>query len=417
MAVDHMRASRDDSESGAGVQEDAAYGAYPEPDSARGGIDSEAVYSSRDFSDIEIDDGETDSAPPGAEAGSKSVARAVLFGLGAVGAGFLAATVGVGTRMASYALAELTRELRENLKRSGNKQSAETSSTTKAGVSEVRTPVGGGASKDKAAGLVNVLADPLSDRPRLGYAALIDSSDSLLGQFIRLQIDVFRDDSDTLEARQRRLQAEKLLHSYGREWASNVAGLVDAYRFSRGFVELVRMPAREFLNKAGLLFSVAPVMHLELTDAYDVAADLFAHPRMAQIRSLSLNDCRLTDADVLALASSPHVRELRWLSLARNDIGPDGVEALASSSGLSNLRFVNLFGNPFDPSEHFAHEDGRIIDTWPSEVVLKSSLSDDTVSWLYATAARADYFPDRFRLARVAPSSMPAESWTALATA
>ena len=189
----------------------------------------------------------------------------------------------------------------------------------------------------------------------------------------------------------------ELTESHARVWSAPVSRFVQDVWFHRGFVELVVLPARDFLDHADRLFSLAPIRHLDLTDVHDVLDELFASEHLARIRSLGLSSCALGDADIEVLANSNHLGELWWLSLADNQIGLDGADALAKSKRLPKLKYVEFGANPVDPGEQFSHDSGFIVETWLPEEGEILERRHGHISWLHLRASRpSDIRADRF---------------------
>lgn len=206
-----------------------------------------------------------------------------------------------------------------------------------------------------------VLAQPVEDEPRLAYAAACDAVGDPRGKFIRAQFRVLKAGKRDLDAKE---EQEQLIAQYGKGWASGVASQVERWVFDRGFVGLVRLSAARFLSMAPALYAKAPILHLELTDAKPVFAELCQSPHLSRIRSLDLAECGLTDAEMNPLAACPHLGELRWLSLAFNQIDTFGAGVLAASKMFPKLRFVRLAGNLANPCERVADDTGIIVDRW-----------------------------------------------------
>jgi hypothetical protein len=153
------------------------------------------------------------------------------------------------------------------------------------------------------------------------------------------------------------LRGHALSTEHGARWAADVRELVDGYVFWRGFVEEVTLPAPRFLANAAALYRRAPILHLTLTDARAVAAELFASPYLSRIQSLSLFRNGLGDAEATLLARSRQLANLTWLDLPMNQIGRVGLEALAASQLLPKLRYVGFEDNAIpDPTPRFADE-------------------------------------------------------------
>jgi len=192
----------------------------------------------------------------------------------------------------------------------------------------------------------------------------------------------------------------ELSESHARVWSAAVSRFVQDVWFHRGFVELVVLPARDFLDHADRLFSLAPIRHLDITDVGDDLVELFASEHLAHIRSLGLSSCALGDADIEVLANSNHLVELWWLSLSDNRIGLDGADALAKSSCLPNLKYVDFGANPVDPVEQFSHDSGFIVETWLPEEGEILERRHGHISWLHLGVDR----PSQVRRDRFGPT-------------
>jgi uncharacterized protein (TIGR02996 family) len=243
-----------------------------------------------------------------------------------------------------------------------------------------------------------VLLAPDDDAPRHLYAEWLglqpDEPSKARAAFIKAQLAVAQ--AGTLSDR---LTSEHLASRYGTEWAGLIARLVTRFRFDRGFIENVTLDAGEFLERAPILFSEAPVRHLDLTGVVAAARTLFLSPSLEPIRSLDLSRNGLTDEHVMLLAASPVLKSLRWLSLADNRIGAEGALALARSPLSEQLVYVAFHGNPFEPNERYSHDDGFVVDSWmPEDGVALESAYGGELRWLrHAARTIEDSVPNRFR--------------------
>lgn len=205
-----------------------------------------------------------------------------------------------------------------------------------------------------------VVADPHDEQARSAYARAIAATDPARAELIEVQLQLTRcrkarirpDDWGKLVHRE-----HALLTAHRARWAAGIRELVDGTLFLRGFVDKVTLPARRFLANAAELYRRAPILHLDLTEVQEVAAELFASPHLARIESLGLSRSGLGDAEASLLAGSPHLGNLTWLDLHMNEIGRSGLEALAASTLLPKLRYVDFADNAIaDPTPRFADE-------------------------------------------------------------
>jgi hypothetical protein len=197
----------------------------------------------------------------------------------------------------------------------------------------------------------NVLANPEPDEPRVAYANEVAASDPARAELVRVQLDNIRSlrAQESVGSRTHWYTRERaLLEQHKDAWARPVTDIpsVQFVKFYRGFVEQVRMSARDFLAHGERLYGRAPVLHLDLVELKPLAAEVFQSPLLARIHSMRLWRNHLGDREMALLAASPHVGRLRWLDLTYNKIGNAGIEALSASSNLPALRYVDLADNP-----------------------------------------------------------------------
>jgi uncharacterized protein (TIGR02996 family) len=227
--------------------------------------------------------------------------------------------------------------------------------------------------------LQRIRAFPDDDAQRLIYADWLEEQggrDADRAAFIRIQVALAGMPADDVR-RPGLLVAERdLLDAYRPEWESPVRGLGMGPVFRRGFVDEVKVAARQFLHHADELFAAGPIRHIHLIDvgqALDAvlespflgrlnALTVFAQhagealargiarcPHLAGLQSLNLGRNRLEDDSAHHLATSPSLTNLLELDLAENDITEAGSHAIAGSQTLSNLKRLELRHNPLGP--------------------------------------------------------------------
>lgn len=242
--------------------------------------------------------------------------------------------------------------------------------------------------------LQRIRAFPDDDVPRLIFADWLDEQagwvtetaerDGLIAraEFIRVQIALARLPEDTtartLDAtRHRLLRAEReLLDRHRDGWAAAFRGLASDWQFRRGFVEEVKIAARQYLRHAHELFAAGPIQHIRLLDvggslpavlrcpylgritALTVYAQHAGEPlaralaraaHLAGLRVLDLRRNRLADEDVGLLAAAPAFANLEELDLGENEIGECGARCLAASPHLGRLTRLELRANRLGP--------------------------------------------------------------------
>ncbi len=236
-----------------------------------------------------------------------------------------------------------------------------------------------------------VLDHPDDDAPRLAYAewcaAQPDEATRARAELIRTQVAIkripleeFRRGAGYVE----QMRVYELLDRYGSEWGEPLRGLADSYEFQRGFVGLVRLPARRFLDNADRLFAIAPIQHVDLTGIRDVSEELFYSPHVQRLRSLAMDRCGLFDIHIQILADSPVAAGLRWISVKHNHLSIKAAEALARSEHLKKLGRVEFLGNPVDPGEQLGWESGEVVASWLPKEGQQLESAFGILPWLHA---------------------------------
>ena len=187
--------------------------------------------------------------------------------------------------------------------------------------------------------LTAIAAAPDDDGPRLIYADYLDEADDPRGDLIRVQIalaklppfDPRRPDLARAEVR--------LLDRFADLWAAPFRGLATGPVFRRGFVEEVKVTARQFLAHPNELFRAGPIRHVHLLDGSSHIAAALASSHLARLAGLTVYAQYLREPLADAIAASPHLSGLRTLHLGRNHIGDTGVRRLrgATLAGLDDL--------------------------------------------------------------------------------
>src|SRR5262245_4164447 len=161
---------------------------------------------------------------------------------------------------------------------------------------------------------------PDEDGPRLIYADWLDEQGDPRGEFVRVQIALAR----LPEYDRRRpelLRAERdLLTLYGDLWAEPFRGLATGPVFRRGFVNEVKVTARQFLAHPQDLFRAGPVRHLHLLDLGSHLVPVFASPYLGRLSGLTVYAQHLGESLARAVAESPHLVGLTELRLGRNRV-------------------------------------------------------------------------------------------------
>jgi uncharacterized protein (TIGR02996 family) len=192
--------------------------------------------------------------------------------------------------------------------------------------------------------LARVREVPDDDGPRLIFADWLDEQGDSRGQFIRVQVALAKlPDLDRRRPELLRAQHD-LLARFGEVWAAPFRGLATGPVFHRGFVEEVKVAARQFLGHGPALFAADPVRHLHLLDLGGHLGPVFS-PLLARLTGLTVFAQHLGDPLARAVAECPHLAGLRALRLGRNRIGDAGAERLTGSPHLAALQDLDLAEN------------------------------------------------------------------------
>ena len=225
--------------------------------------------------------------------------------------------------------------------------------------------------------LQRIRAYPDDDAQRLIFADWLDEEGDPRGRFVRVQLALAALPAAD-PARQALAVAERDLLAVHRDaWEAPLRGLATGCVFRRGFVDEVKVTARQFLRHAHEIFAAAPLRHIHLLDVSDSLpaalqcpylgrlAALTVHAQhtgeplaravarsehLAGLKRLTLTRNRLADDAAEHLARSPHLAGLEELDLSENEIGETGARALAASPHLGKLRRLDVRDNRLGPA-------------------------------------------------------------------
>jgi uncharacterized protein (TIGR02996 family) len=123
-----------------------------------------------------------------------------------------------------------------------------------------------------------VIESPEDDAPRLVYADYLDDHGRPeRASLIRVQCLLAKLPEDDPRREELEAQERALLWKHEEEWVGPLRGLASAWAFRRGFLEVVTLPARSYLEQAGFVRTLAPIRRFEvgLFD-FDVAPAILA---------------------------------------------------------------------------------------------------------------------------------------------
>jgi uncharacterized protein (TIGR02996 family) len=207
--------------------------------------------------------------------------------------------------------------------------------------------------------LADILANPEDDGPRLVYADWLDEhAQPERAEFIRLQVEYASLDEDDPRRQALERRSVQVIQDFNvrprPEWAKGIDAIAAEWRYRRGFVEEVTLPAATFLERAADLFRVAPVRSVHFTGITpESLTALGACPFLARLTGIDLRWNEIRDQGVTTLLHAPHLGELRSLCLNSTGVTEAGVEALAASARLTHLNVLDLgtYGRGFTPNQ------------------------------------------------------------------
>jgi uncharacterized protein (TIGR02996 family) len=109
-----------------------------------------------------------------------------------------------------------------------------------------------------------VIAAPDDDAPRLIMADEFDDAHDPRGRLIRTQLALARLLPESPAYAPLQEEEQRLLAAHDTDWVREFRGQASGFRFHRGFVEELKMTARQFLAHGDAVFARTPVRHLHL---------------------------------------------------------------------------------------------------------------------------------------------------------
>lgn len=190
---------------------------------------------------------------------------------------------------------------------------------------------------------------PHDDAPRLIYADWLEehggAARAARADFIRIQcrLDEMPEDDparDRLED-----EAADLLAEHEAEWTQPLHGIAEDWRFSRGFLEHIRIRGENLLTHAERLFDFAPLRSLHLLIPRNDVPYLAACQQLRWVQMVDFTRCQLNDRSLQQLLSSSYLDRLSELNLNGNEINTPGIRALIHSPLFARLQRLDLSRN------------------------------------------------------------------------
>jgi uncharacterized protein (TIGR02996 family) len=197
--------------------------------------------------------------------------------------------------------------------------------------------------------LQRIRAFPDDDVPRLIFADWLDEQGDersvARASFIRVQIALARLPEDDPRRSSLLISERALLDAHRGEWEAPFRGLAHSPVFRRGFVEEVKIAARQYLRQAHELFAAGPVRHLHLIDVGSSLPTVLQSSYLSRLAALTIFASHLGEPLARAVARCPHLSGLRALHLGRNRLADDAADHLAGSVTFANLEELDLSEN------------------------------------------------------------------------
>ena len=158
-----------------------------------------------------------------------------------------------------------------------------------------------------------IRAYPDDDAQRLIFADWLDEEGDPRGGFIRVQMR-----SPSCRRRPARgaglLRAERdLLGRTRDEWAAPFRGLATGPVFRRGFVDEVKVDARQFLRPAHEIFAAGPVRHVHLLDVGGSLPAVLESPYLGRLSALTVTRRTRANRSPARSPGAPHLAGLKRL--------------------------------------------------------------------------------------------------------
>jgi uncharacterized protein (TIGR02996 family) len=203
----------------------------------------------------------------------------------------------------------------------------------------------------EAAFLQDIVNNPDDETVRLIYADWLTEQGNPRGEFIRIQMQLAHWAADStdwaewaLTARnlsKLRKREEELLKEHGAAWAAPLAG-AGKWEFRRGFVEMVELTARQFVERGEEYFRLTPLREVVFVWDQLPLVDLARCPLLERLPAVTFNYSVSNDS-LAAFLSSSHLTQLSQLALTNGWIGDQGLRALAEWPGFARLESLTLW--------------------------------------------------------------------------
>jgi len=177
-----------------------------------------------------------------------------------------------------------------------------------------------------------IIAEPEDDTLRLVYADWLEENfRPERAAFVRAQVWAAQAEPDSPDARKHNAAADRVALAQKAEWAKTVSSRVSQWRFARGFIEHVAMPAAGFPRNAASVFAVEPIRSVQVTrfafgnpSPEEVTLrPFFEVPELARVTRLDFRGVHLSEGgDFDPLTECRYLNNLTDLCLRETPVPP-----------------------------------------------------------------------------------------------
>jgi uncharacterized protein (TIGR02996 family) len=200
-----------------------------------------------------------------------------------------------------------------------------------------------------------IRAEPDEDAHRLVFADWLDDQggedNAARADFIRTQCALARLPRHDLRRRDLLEREQALLGRHEAAWAAPLRDIVTRWRFRRGFVEDVTIPAETLLRRGAELYRLTPVRHVRLRGTWNLPGLLAGSGRahkfaalLGPLHGLDLSHDFLRDEVGQVLLNLPSLPRLTHLNLGRGNLTIQALRTLAETDFLESLTSLECGG-------------------------------------------------------------------------
>lgn len=274
-----------------------------------------------------------------------------------------------------------------------------------------------------------ICENPEDDALRLEYAELIEPSDPVHAACIRQQINEAQIARGTTSVRIRTDPELGVLQSDEDRWTHNLAKFARCWGgrhtqiiFHRGFPAFIEVDPFMFLEYAELLFRLAPLRHIRISDPWNEDGphpelpvdEILACPQLARLDSFGFTQTQLPEDIFTKIAACPHLTRCQFLKFEWHAGNSFDFRALLDGELTRKMLRIHS-GNVQFQGEHtqdFEEIDGDFTRTFFRESGKEAERRHGYIPWLHPSQNRVDwqnavYFVERGIYPKFPAGSLP----------